>query len=1104
MTPTREPGGGPQEAAVTAAYLADGRPVGREAFYAIACNPSRSVVVEACAGAGKTWLLVSRIVRALLDGAQPHEILAITFTRKAAGEMQERLQQWLREHDAAQATPRARVQALRERGLDEAAAMRLEPAFGALRQRLLLAPRPVEIRTFHGWFSQLLRAAPLELLAELGLPAGGELIENLEDLQDELFRRFHATLLRDAGLRSDYTAAIAARGRSQVARWLGGVVERGTEFALADAAGTLEASVSPADALWPELAGLDSPAQLLTGAAWQARLGELAAALGPGGAKARKAADLLIDALQAPDADQALGLATRALFTDTGTPRKGLGAAPLLDAVVEGLQRIQEQTAQQAAHLEHARMVRLSRCLLQQLGALKRERGLIDMADLERCALALLRDSTLAGWVQQRLDQRFRHVLVDEFQDTSPLQWQALHAWLGAYAGAGGGASGQQPPSVFVVGDPKQSIYRFRRAEPRVFAAAREFVVQGLGGSLLACDHTRRNAPAVLEAVNTLFAQARDEGGFDGFRTHTTEVPAGAAAGVGALPVSDRVASSRSGAAPPFWRDSLTVPRREPEEVLREHEARRVAAAVAGLIAAEGFAPGEFMVLCRKRQSLRLVAQALRDLRLPFAEVEELALMETPEARDMVALLDALVSPSHRLSLAQALRCPLFGATDDELVALANAARAAGDGDWWAALVRGAHDTPALQRAQGLLPAWREAARRLPPHDLLDLVVAQGGWRERLAAAVPAAARGAALDALDAVLAQALALNGGRYATPYALVRALRSGAVKFSPPPHPDAVQLLTVHAAKGLEARAVFVLDADPQPRNADSATLLIDWPVDAPHPLRLAFVYSETRCPAELAPLLASERAARQREELNGLYVAMTRARERLVFSATPPSRREPACSWWQRALPHAAAMAEPAQPPVDHPAAVAATLWALPGPRTPWPPARAEAAEAPAAAATAASQLGQAVHRALEWATRAASAQLPHIGALAAAAATEFGADATEVQAVTLRILNSPQCARFFDASGLRWAGNEIDVGDAGKVLRIDRLVAVEEGGQTVWWVLDYKLHPRPHELPAYREQLLGYRSLVARAQPLDPVRCAFITGDGEVFEVPAGL
>src|SRR6185503_12891684 len=182
-----------------------------------------------------------------------------------------------------------------------------------------------------------------------------------------------------------------------------------------------------------------------------------------------------------------------------------------------------EQSTQQDAHDDHQRMVRLGRVLLDSWRALKRERALIDMQDLESCALAMLSDAAIAGWVQQRLDAQLRHVLIDEFQDTSNLQWQALLGWLSSYAGAGGGASGQRPLSVFIVGDPKQSIYRFRGAEPRVFEAAREFVVEGLVGHDLACNHTRRNARAVVDAVNAVFEQAVAGADYAGFAAHSTE-----------------------------------------------------------------------------------------------------------------------------------------------------------------------------------------------------------------------------------------------------------------------------------------------------------------------------------------------------------------------------------------------------------------------------------------------------------------------------------------------------------------------------------------------------------------------------------------------------
>ena len=152
------------------AYRIDGASASREAFYAIACDPPRSVVVEACAGAGKTWMLVSRILRALLDGAEPHEILAITFTRKAAGEMRDApATSGCALSPTGRATTSAASTSCARAGSTPRARATLAPRLGGLHEQRAAAGRPVEIRTFHAWFSQLLRGAPLELLAELGL-----------------------------------------------------------------------------------------------------------------------------------------------------------------------------------------------------------------------------------------------------------------------------------------------------------------------------------------------------------------------------------------------------------------------------------------------------------------------------------------------------------------------------------------------------------------------------------------------------------------------------------------------------------------------------------------------------------------------------------------------------------------------------------------------------------------------------------------------------------------------------------------------------------------------------------------------------------------------
>jgi ATP-dependent helicase/nuclease subunit A len=1058
------------------AYRLDGRPATREAFYAVACDPRRSVVVEACAGAGKTWMLVSRIVRALLAGAQPQEILAITFTRKAAGEMRTRLADWLRAF--AQMSDAQRVAELCARGLGAAQAQSQTGALQRLHQQVLASGRAVEVRTFHAWFSQLLRAAPLDLLDELGLASAPELIEDLDDLRPELLRRFHAAVLADPALHAHYTALVATRGRHTLLNWLMAAWDRRIEVERADRAGTLERGVPPALA--------DGSDPLLAVAALRDDALALARRMGASGkALQQRAAEQLEAAFAQVEPRAVFDMLLGALYTEKGELRQKIGDVPqpLLDSITA----LRDADAQQRAHDEHRHMVALSRCLLAEYAALKRRRALVDMADLEQVALTLLADTTLSGWVQQRLDTRVRHLLIDEFQDTSPLQWQALHAWLSAYAGAGGG---RDAPSVFIVGDPKQSIYRFRRAEPRVFEAARRFVVDGLQGQVLECDHTRRNAPAVLAAVNTVFGRLHAQGDFPGWRSHSTEVADVPRAGVRALPAVERPPAVARGAEQPLvWRPSLHVPRREPDIVLREAEAKQVAHGIAALLRdGAGIGAGEVMVLCRKRESLQLAADALQALHIPCTAPQDVALTSAPEVRDLIALLDVLASPGHALSLAQALKSPLFGAGDTELLALAQAATR--HGGWWSALMAGA--VPALAAARELLARWHTLAQALPPHDLLDRIVHESDLHVRLAAVLPADRRADAHDAVNALLAQSLELAGGRYTTVYGLVRALKlRTTIKHRPAVRADAVRLLTIHGAKGLEARVVFVMDTDPERRNVDTATLLVDWPVERDAPASVAFLANENRCPPSLRSRLQAEWAAREREERNGLYVAMTRASEQLVFSHTPPFRGSTGPSWWNCV----AELAQPWAPPIassglspDAPLELAE----LP----PAPPLPAGVGSEPASPAAA---LGRALHRVLEW---AATQRTNALSAGALAACAEQGlprSDGERVERLAAQVLASPQAARFFDPSASTWAGNEVPLSDAGDVLRVDRLVRLADA----WWVLDYKLEHRPEEVQGYRSQLARYRRAVQALVGDQPVRAAFIAASGAVVELEKG-
>jgi ATP-dependent helicase/nuclease subunit A len=313
--------------------------------------------------------------------------------------------------------------------------------------------------------------------------------------------------------------------------------------------------------------------------------------------------------------------------------------------------------------------------------------------------------------------------------------------------------------------------------------------------------------------------------------------------------------------------------------------------------------------------------------------------------------------------------------------------------------------------------------------------------------------------------------------------------------------VPLLTIHGAKGLEAPIVFIVDTDPAPPSADTATLLVDWPVGQDAPERVAFIASGSNPPASMQALQRAEAVANAREELNGLYVAMSRAEEMLVISRTEPMHDGAAPSWWDRLHALAELRFSGAAGAAAHrdELIVVPTLPALLNP-APIVSPKPGALDAPAAA------LGSAVHRLLEWAARPGSPLRAERRAEAAlAAARAFGLDAAQagdVARLAAQVLSSAECRRFFDPAALAWAGNEVPVVVEGSTGRIDRLVAFDEPPGRVWWVLDYKLDSASGDVEANRAQLAGYVAAVRALQTGDMVRGAFITAGGRLVTVDA--
>ncbi len=212
-----------------------------------------------------------------------------------------------------------------------------------------------------------------------------------------------------------------------------------------------------------------------------------------------------------------------------------------------------------------------------------------------------------------------------------------------------------------------------------------------------------------------------------------------------------------------------------------------------------------------------------------------------------------------------------------------------------------ADDLPrTLQRAADDLCRYQGWVATLPPHDALDAIYHHGDVLARFAAAAPAPVRVRVLARLRALLSASLALDGGRYLTPYALVRAFRKGAVPAPASKGVDAVRLLTIHGAKGLEAELVLLLDADPEPPATRSMQVLVHWPGEHAAPRQLVFLTTAKQAPASVEALLQTEAIESDREELNALYVAMTRARHELVLSSAAPHRAN-AGSPWKRVSP-----------------------------------------------------------------------------------------------------------------------------------------------------------------------------------------------------------
>ena len=881
-------------------------------------DPRKSVAVFASAGTGKTWLLVARILRLLLAGAEPDSILAITFTRKAAAEIQQRLIEWLEKWLILD--DQALAEDLKKIGID-APERHLDQA-RTLFETVQFADQGIRIATFHSFFQELLQRFPLEA----GIPAGftipqreqsARLHQAAEDLLFEEARRTPGSELAKS------MNAIVAEVPSlwDLRRILAGFRGHILEWRAFEGEFTLEQLRAH---LHDEVFHLNETSDLVQDPDTEPGLRRLAILLEKSGASEKsnqtKAAAKLCRALE----DEETGSLEqfRRLKDALYDPEKQDIRSSLLPTSKAVQDRLGENGVEEIADLlsiwpprilEAAdRLLRRKACeinghwytivgqLADNYRRLKQAQGYLDYDDLLWFSNRLMNGGI--EWVQYKLGQSFRHVLVDEFQDTDALSWQTLQIFLDALHEAGEGFG-----SAFIVGDTKQSIYQWRRANPEIQREAGAYLESHLqAGEPTPMDASRRSSPVIIDFVNAAFG----EGGIfplPGFSSHETHLK-GLWGRVELLPPVAKEPRDRPKPPDPDepLRDPLTEPRPEARSTHLEQMAEKIAERIGQIVEqrtaiedpdTRGTRPARFrdcMILVNRRTHVPQIEHALTRHKIPFARQSRQTLLQHLEVRDMQALLQTLIRPADDLHLVQVLRSPLYSVTDEELMELAclpeNPGRWA---DRLEVLAEQKDPEHPLRRAANNFAAWRKLVGHIPTHDLLDHIYFETDALRCYQRAWPGERGERAVSNLTRFIELTLEFDSGRYPSTAAFVHfieEMRCGRVEGYDAPdlvslksddQEDRVQVLTVHAAKGLESPIVVYAELDKPTEQGRHGDVLIDWPADESRPRRFLFRPRKEDMDSLSLECLELARQKRQAEELNRAYVAFTRARQMLIL-------------------------------------------------------------------------------------------------------------------------------------------------------------------------------------------------------------------------------
>ena len=875
-----------------------------------AANPDVSAYATANAGSGKTKVLIDRVARLLLrredgrPGAEPDSILCITYTRAAANEMLTRLFRtlgdWAVKEDDSLKEALSRLE-----GRDAASYSRddLRDA-RRLFARALETPGGLRIETIHAFCARVLRRFPLEA----GVVPG---FTEMEDRDAKALWQVakERAILQAAEAAPEDLALITREAMNEGAssaldalRASGAAVMRFAErhdFDMRAMTAALRVDLG---------APLETPSEILAAAMGAALprdvIKEAMAALLKGTATDQDRAEVLEGVLSAPTPEEIWEAYAPFFLTAKGefraqnpyTKKTGEMCPELPEyfQVKEGEGRETARIRELVDVLQRANaFARTSALLKIGLPALefyrdeKARRGALDFDDLIQKTRVLLEAEGMANWVLYKLDGSISHVLLDEAQDTSPEQWDLIRALTNEFGAGEGQDYSQDPRTMFIVGDEKQSIYSFQGAEPeRLLTETRRLEERMVGATGVEMLMSFRSAPEVLTYVDTVWNSAPPvDAGIGDAPPRSADIVVHTArrwnqhGAVEIWPIEPKAPDDETDA----WERPVDVVRAtSPKARLASSVARAVKDMIdRGETVWEGKAqravrPEDVLILVSKRQGglFESLITALKSEGLPVAGADRLTLTDFIGVQDCLNLMRFATLDLRDLTLAEILRGPFCGLVDDDryLFPLASG-RARGETLW--SRVKASTDED-VQRAARFLQGLFDRAH-LPPFEFLSHVLdrpgdeGRTGW-EMLNARLGTPAR----DPVESLLSRALSHDNAAPSSLQAFVAAMEAEAVEIKRDLAEAGreVRVMTVHGAKGLQAPVVILPDTTSKPKTSAPAVL----------ESANAVVWSprkDTDSEASQRARALAEMKARE-EHRRLLYVALTRAQDRLIIA------------------------------------------------------------------------------------------------------------------------------------------------------------------------------------------------------------------------------